>query len=269
MENINQTEGILSDHTSLLDGDQLNPLSDVLFIVLLYKNEEFKARAPYDIEILGKKMWEWVALAGDGAKIKTTPCTKDTDIVAMVKPFVNNEKYTVVLYSDTPLISRANVLEILDYVKARDLNVLRLKRGFVFNSKYLLNCESVLASENKLFDGQEFEMVNNFDKVQNVTKVLKNMILDFHKANGVQIADDVSTFIDADVVLEKNVTIEPNNHLKGKTYIGENTVLEPNNIIKDSIISNNVVVKASYISNSRISENTIVGPFDKIIDKNI
>ena len=51
---------------------QANVFSDVLFIVLLYKNDNFGIRAPYDIEILGKKMWEWVALAGSGAKIKTT-----------------------------------------------------------------------------------------------------------------------------------------------------------------------------------------------------
>ena len=47
-----------------------NPLEEVLFIVLLNKNEELKVIAPYDIEIIGKKMWQWVALAGDGTKIK-------------------------------------------------------------------------------------------------------------------------------------------------------------------------------------------------------
>ena len=87
--------------------------------------------------------------------------------------------------------------------------------------------------------------------------------------NGVYIVDPKTTYIDADVVIEKGVRIEPNNVLKGESYIGENSVLEANNIISNSIISNNVIVKNSYVSGSRISENMIVGPFETVLDKNV
>ncbi|MBE7074991.1 MAG: hypothetical protein E7376_03335 [Clostridiales bacterium] len=242
---------------------------EILFIVLLYKNENLAERAPYDLEILGKKMWQWVALAGEGAVIKTTPCTKDSDIISLIKPFVGKEKYVFVAYSDTPLLTKAHVMEIMDYFEGHDANVLKLQRGFVFNADYLKNCESIMALENKLFSGEEFESVDSFEKLNEVTAVLQKMIIDYHISNGVQIIDKNATYIDADVILEKGVKIEPNNSLKGNTYIGENVKLEPNNIIKDSILSKNVIVRSSYISNSRISENMIVGPFETVIDKNV
>lgn len=243
---------------------------DVLFIVLLYKNENMQVRAPYDIEILGKKMWEWVAMAGDECDIVTTPCTEQSDIVSLVKPYVKpNHKQVVVLYSDTPLVSKSNVCEILDYFKYHNLNVLKLKRGYVFDAEYLSACDGIMATENRLFDGEEFEAVDSFAMVNKVTTKLQQLIVSHHMQNGVQIVDKNSTFIDADVVIEKGCVIMPNNTIKGNTYIGENVVLEPNNTIKDSIISKNVVLKNSYISNSRISENVIVGPFESIIDKNI
>ena len=249
--------------------DEVNPLQDVLFIVLLNKNENMGVKAPYDIEIMGKKMWQWVALAGDGAKIKTTPCTEDSDVINLIKPFIKDEKYTMVFYSDTPLLSRSSVIEILEYFKARDLNVLKVKRGFVFNSEYLLNCEKVLASANAMFDDEQFNAVDSYDKLTKITQKLRDMILDYHMSNGVYILDPKTTYIDADVVIEKGVKIEPNNTIKGESYIGEYSVLEPNNTIKDSIISKNVIVKNSYISSSRISENLIVGPFESVIDKNV
>lgn len=254
---------------NLENAGELNPLSDVLFIVLLYKNENMNVRAPYDIEIMGKKMWEWVALAGDGAKIKTMPCTKDTDVISLIKPFVGNETYTMVFYSDTPLISRQMVIEILDYFKAKDQNALVLKRGMVFKSEYLLNCERVLAGENELFAGLEFESVDNFEKLSKINQTLKDQILKYHMLNGVFFTDLNTTHIDADVVIEKGVRIEANNTIKGQSYIGENCTLEPNNIIKDSIISKNVIVKNSYILNSGIAENMIVGPFESVINQNV
>ena len=86
--------------------------------------------------------------------------------------------------------------------------------------------------------------------------------------NGVYVVDPKTTFVDADVVIEKGVRIEPNNTIKGESYVGENSVLEPNNTIINSIISQNVIIKNSYLSNSRIADNMIVGPFETIVDKN-
>lgn len=243
--------------------------SEVLFIVLLYKNEELKTRSPYDIEILGKKMWQWVALAGEGFEVKSTPCTLSSDIVALIKPYVKDHKYVVALYSDTPMITKANVNEILDYFKYNKLNVLKLKRGYVFDAEYLKMCDSIMVSENKLFDGEEFESVDSIPKLNEVTSKLQQKIIDYHLNNGVLIIDKNTTYIDADVSIEKGCVIYPNNHIKGNSYLDENVVLEPNNVVKDSIVSKNAILRSSYVSNSRLRENIIVGPFETVIDKNV
>ena len=248
--------------------EEINPMQDALFIVLLFKNDSF-TRAAYDIEIAGKKMWEWVSICGSGAKIKTIPCTEETDIISLIKPFVENEKYTFVFYSDTPLITRANVLEIFEYFKQNNLSVLKLKRGYVFENAYLLNCESVLCDYNKMFDGNEFFAVDSFIKLAEVREIIKRRINRYHMKNAVNIIDFNSTNIDADVIIEKGATIYPNNCIYGQSYIGENAVLEPSNVVKDSIISSGAVLKGAYVQNSRVSENTIISPFEKIIDKNI
>lgn len=243
---------------------------DILFVILLYKNEKLNTKAPYDLEILGKKMWQWVALAGEGCEIKTTPCTKESDIVNLIKPYVKNQHRVVIaLYSDTPLISKGNVKEIIDYFIYHNLNVLKLKRGYVFDANYLKMCDGVLATENKLFDGEEFESIDDYIKLSEIAKKLQQKIINFHMSNGVFILDKSSTYIDADVVIEKGCKIYSNNHILGNTYLDENVILEPNNIIKDSIISKNVVLRNAYISNSRIGENMIVGPFETVIDKNV
>ena len=113
----------------------------------------------------------------------------------------------------------------------------------------------------------DFFVIDDAQKLNYATTVLKERILNFHIDNGVVIEDKNSTSIDADVIIENGTIIKQNNALYGMTYIGKNCILEPNNIIKDSVISDNCVLKCSYIEESRISEDMIVGPFESVISK--
>ena len=242
---------------------------DVLVIILLNKNFDFKtSRTPYDLDMCGKKMWEWTALSVGDCEIKTTVCTEESNILTLVKPYLNNKKWTAVLYSDTPLMSGKTFMEIMDYVRAKQVNVLNLDRGYVFNTEYIKSVENLLSFNVTHFGNKlDFFVVDNPQKLYEATTVLKNRILDYHINNGIIIQDKNSTFIDADVIIENGTIIKQNNSLYGLTYIGKNCVIEPNNVIKDSVISNNCVIKYSYIEQSRISENIIVGPFESVINK--
>lgn len=244
---------------------------DILFIVLLTKNFEFKnTHTPYDIEICGKKMWEWVALAGEGCKIKTTVCTEESDVLSLIKPHLVDEcEYTAVFYSDTPLLQRGTFVDIMNFVKAKQANVVKLKRGYVFNTNYIKFAENIKTTVIEEFGTNDFTNVSNQEKLMEVTNVLKNRIINYHISNGVIIEDKASTFIDADVIIEDSVKIKPNNCIYGSAYIGKNCVLEPYNVIKNSVISENCIMKFSYIEESRISENLVVGPFECIIKKSL
>ncbi len=242
---------------------------DVLVIILLNKNFNFSAtRTPYDIEMCGKKMWEWVALACGDCEIKTTVCTEESDILTLIKPYLNNKKWTFVLYSDTPLFSSSTFMDIMNYVRAKQINVMKLERGYVFDTNYIKNAESLLSENVTSFGSKnDFFEISDAEKLYEANEIIRNRILNFHIQNGIIIDDKKSVYIDADVVIENGTRIKPNNAIYGLTYIGKNTVLEPNNVIKDSVISNNCVIKYSYIEQSRISENIVVGPFESIVNK--
>ena len=242
-------------------------MSDELSVIILLEKNISEIMKPYDIYIWGKKMWEWVALSCDGYFLKTIPCTPESDVLNLVKPLLSNTKYTLVLYSDTPLFKRKTLTEIMTYVKQRDLNVLCLERGYLFNTEYIKNAESICALPSTEFGEDDFLRVQNNRDLTRAMAVLRNRILSFHIQNGIQIIDPNTCYIDADVIIEKGTIIEPNTYLKGASFIGKNCRIEFGSVIENSIISDGCVIKNSYISESRISENTVVGPLESVIAK--
>ena len=78
---------------------------NTLVIILLYKSESFKqVTKPYNLEILDRKMSDWVINACNGYEIKTVACDKNSNIVSLVKPLLNEKQNNLVLYSDVTLL---------------------------------------------------------------------------------------------------------------------------------------------------------------------
>lgn len=244
--------------------------SDTLVIILQVKNVNFKGTIrPFELDVLGKKMWEWVALCADGCLVKTTTCTEESDILSLIKPLLTNTKYTAVLYSDTPLLQKSTFLEIMEYFRQKDANVLKLTRGYVFNTEYIRNVQSINAVQNKFFNEEDFMIAYDYKQLSYINEILKNRILEFHMNNGVYIESINSVSIDADVIIESGTKIYGNNTIKGQTLVQKNCILQSGNYIVDSIISAGSVIVQSHIKESRISDNMVVGPFESIIQKNV
>lgn len=241
---------------------------DVAVIILLYKNPNFKGfLKPFDLELYGKKLWKWVELACNNYPIKTTICTPESDVLSLIKPMLTNKKYTLVLFSDTPLIQKNTIEEVLTFARARTANVVNLTRGFVFNTEYIKTIDKIQNPLVERFNEEDFITIYDLKQFEFAGQILKQRILDYHQCNGVLIYDINSTFIDADVIIESGTIIEPNNIIKGKTLIGKYCKLESGNLICDSVIGENCILKSSYISFSKIEKNTVVEPFEKIINK--
>ncbi|MDD3397269.1 MAG: hypothetical protein PHR96_01850 [Clostridia bacterium] len=242
--------------------------SDVLVIILLFKNPNFPGiLKPYELDLCGKRCWEWVELACSGYSIKTITCTPETDVLTLIKPLLTDKRYTMVLYSDTPLLTKNTIEEILSYVRSRDINILNLIRGYVFNTDYIRNVQDIKGNLIEKFNEKDFISAFDLKQFEYIGQVINRRILNYHLTNGVIITDVGSTFINADVIIESGCVLEPNNIIKGKTYIGKSCHLESGNIIIDSFISDNCILKTSYIFNSKIDKNIIVGPFEKVINK--
>ena len=79
--------------------------------------------------------------------------------------------------------------------------------------------------------------------------------------NGVVFVDKNSVWIEDTVQIGKATVIEPNVYLKGNTVIGENVTVGFCSEIINSEISDNVNIKHSVITDSKIGEGTNIGPF--------
>lgn len=231
-------------------------------IVLQVRNASFgNFLRPYDISLLGKKMWEWVAAAAPG-KVTTTTCSAESDVLSLIKPFLGNAKYTLVLYSDTPLITSKTVAEIITYAASRDMNVLRLVRGYVFNTEWAKNAFGIASTLTQHFNEEEFFTVSSCAQIPMALDMIKMRVLEHLMQTGVVIFDPSSTYIDADVMIESGVQIHANNTIRGKSLICKGSVLESGNFIENSIIKENCRIFNSHIVQEKIEANTtVIGKF--------
>ena len=82
-----------------------------------------------------------------------------------------------------------------------------------------------------------------------------------HLEAGVEFVDLYAAYIDEEVEIGEGTVIGPCVTLKGRTVIGKNCIIGQNCRIEDSVIGDGVEVQSSVILESRVGEETKVGPF--------
>jgi bifunctional UDP-N-acetylglucosamine pyrophosphorylase/glucosamine-1-phosphate N-acetyltransferase len=85
-----------------------------------------------------------------------------------------------------------------------------------------------------------------------------------HMRAGVTMQDPSTVYLDADVELARDVTVEPNVILQGRTRIGEGTVIGAGSRIVDSEIGPDCRIVSSVIESSRVGERVSIGPFSHL-----
>ncbi len=110
-------------------------------------------------------------------------------------------------------------------------------------------------------DFEETLGVNSRAELAKVESIMRNRINRTHLDNGVTIIDPLNTYIEPEVVIGKDTIIYPGNVIEGKTVIGEDCILYPNSRINNSTIGNGVEIQSSVILDSKIGDETTVGPF--------
>ncbi len=111
-------------------------------------------------------------------------------------------------------------------------------------------------------DSDEIIGINTRKQQAEAERVLRNRIIDHHLSNGVTIIDPNTTFIDAEVELEQDVTIYPFNYLEGSTKVAKNTVINQNCKLKNAVIGENAeILSNTIIKDSKVGAGTNVGPF--------
>ncbi|MDR3021404.1 MAG: hypothetical protein LBU60_01820 [Clostridiales bacterium] len=218
-----------------------------------------------DIKILGRSCLQWVELSLGDSFYTSIDADAGADVLQVCKNHTNPKStYTVLLYSDTPLITKRTVLQILDIAVQKNLNVLKMTRGWVFKTAHLMESDSVIAPSESSFLQEEFLIADSFKQVALITNYLKNRILDYHMKNGVHIVDPPSVFIDCEVYIGKNVTIEPNNIIKNRTEIKDNVLVSSGNVLDDVILDSFVTVNSSNLMQCYVGKDSKIGPYARI-----
>ena len=141
-----------------------------------------------------------------------------------------------------------------------------LKSNNSQNEYYLTDVIGILKERNLKIGALavEFEEtlgVNSRVDLAEAEIVLRKRINKKHMENGVTIIDINNTYIDIDVKIGNDTIIYPGNLLQGNTVIKEGCVLFPNSRISNSIIEKHVTIQSSVILDSKVGEETTVGPY--------
>ena len=110
-------------------------------------------------------------------------------------------------------------------------------------------------------DADEVMGVNDRRQLATAGALLRARINDRWMRDGVTIVDPNTTWIEADVDIARDVTIEPNTQLKGATSIAEGAVVGPDTTLTDCTVHEGASVIRTHATQAVIGPRATVGPF--------
>ncbi len=103
--------------------------------------------------------------------------------------------------------------------------------------------------------------VNNRADLARAEAIARERILERHMLAGVTIVDPGATWIEPDVEIAADVTIEPGTSLRGATTIGLGSVVGPHTTAINARIGANSEVLRSHLVDCEVGDECAVGPF--------
>ena len=94
--------------------------------------------------------------------------------------------------------------------------------------------------------------------------LMRRRIIDHLLKSGVYIRDRDAVWIDAAVLIDSGVIIEPGSHLRGRTTIGSGSRVGPNVMIEDARLGSRCVVESCTIRGSLLHDGVEIGPYSTI-----
>ncbi|KGR87944.1 bifunctional UDP-N-acetylglucosamine diphosphorylase/glucosamine-1-phosphate N-acetyltransferase GlmU [Lysinibacillus odysseyi] len=103
--------------------------------------------------------------------------------------------------------------------------------------------------------------VNDRFALSQAEEIMRARINERHMRNGVTIINPSTTHISADAVIGSDTVIQPGCIIEGKSIIGEDCIIGPNSHIVDSEIGDSTTIHSSVVLQSKVGNETAVGPF--------
>ena len=103
--------------------------------------------------------------------------------------------------------------------------------------------------------------VNDRAQLAEAARLLRDRINHRHMLAGVAILDPATTWIDADVELDADVTVLPNTQLKGNTVIRRGAVVGPDTTLTSTTVGEDARVRRTTAEGADIGARATVGPY--------
>ena len=114
---------------------------------IIIKTSYDKVGETSSIQLFGKTMLQWVALAVQ-APVATVRYDEKLSVPLNIRSAIDPESdYTVVLYSDTPLITAKTVSQALKDAVDTGANVIKMTRGFIFKTEFIQRVEQIYSTQ--------------------------------------------------------------------------------------------------------------------------
>jgi bifunctional UDP-N-acetylglucosamine pyrophosphorylase/glucosamine-1-phosphate N-acetyltransferase len=113
-------------------------------------------------------------------------------------------------------------------------------------------------------DDGTFDGINDRSQLAQAEWALRVRLNERHMRAGVTMRDPSTVYLDWDVSLAEDVTLEPSTIVRGRSSIGAGSVIGPGTTIVDSTIGSDCLVWASVVEGSTVEDGVRIGPFSHL-----
>ncbi|KNF07802.1 bifunctional protein GlmU [Gottschalkia purinilytica] len=132
---------------------------------------------------------------------------------------------------------------------------------YITDAIEILNKEEFKVGGYKISGHEEIQGINSKIQLAEAEKIMRKRINTSLMAEGAIIIDPDNTYIESDVKIGRDTVIYPGVILEGKTEIGEDCIIGQNTRISNSKIEDRVEIQSSTILDSKVDNDTKVGPY--------
>jgi len=152
-----------------------------------------------------------------------------------------------------------------DHALLRDA-VGRLTRDNAQGEEYLPEVVTILTGDGHRVaaltaDADETAGVNDRVQLAAAHRVYNDRLLDAHMRAGVTVVDPATTWVDATVTLDADVTLLPSVDLHGGTHIAEGAVVGPQVSLTDTTVGAGAVIDRTVGKQAQVGAGVTIGPF--------
>ena len=148
--------------------------------------------------------------------------------------------------------------------------IAELKPSPATGELYLTDLVRLAREDGRIVSAVGFEDDGRFDGINDRSQLaaaewsLRVRLNEAHMTNGVTMRDPSTVYLDWTVDLGVEVTLEPNVILRGRTTIGDGSVIGSGSQLVDATIGRGAQVWASVVESSTVEDGATVGPFSHL-----